>query len=208
LAAPSVPDRFTKALERLGSPEPYVRIGGIYAIEHVMRESADHHADTVEVLVNFVRHRAPHVRSRAGPTRPVIYPHPPLPVEPDTDVVSALDALINRPARHSRERAHLHLHQLHLQGAWLSDGQLQGADLNGVQLQDAHLDGAHLQGADLTNADLRGTDLTGADLRGALLAGAKLHRADLTAVQLHGADLRGTRNARPAVGFNRATTDM
>jgi len=38
-----VTDRFTTALERLGSSELYVRIGGVHALEHVMRDSADHH---------------------------------------------------------------------------------------------------------------------------------------------------------------------
>lgn len=34
-----VTDRFTIALERLGSSELYVRIGGVHALEHVMRDS-------------------------------------------------------------------------------------------------------------------------------------------------------------------------
>jgi hypothetical protein len=170
-----VTDRFTEALVRLGSTEAYVRIGGIYAIEHVMRESANHHGDVVEVLINFVRERVPHVHTSKVPDQPAIYPRPSLPVEPDTDVQIALDALAGRPARPDRERAHLHLHRLHLRGAWLSEARLQGADLNGADLQNAHLDGAQLQGADLTGADLRGADLTGANLQGARLAGARLH---------------------------------
>src|SRR6266498_3926571 len=36
-------ERFSKALERLGSDEPYVRLGGVHALAHVLRDSADHH---------------------------------------------------------------------------------------------------------------------------------------------------------------------
>jgi hypothetical protein len=54
-----VTDRFTIALERLGSSELYVRIGGVHALEHVMRDSADHHDDVIEVLTEFIRDRAP-----------------------------------------------------------------------------------------------------------------------------------------------------
>ena len=59
LWTPQVTDRFTKALERLGSSELYVRIGGVHALEHVMRDSADHHDDVIEVLTEFIRDRAP-----------------------------------------------------------------------------------------------------------------------------------------------------
>jgi hypothetical protein len=122
--------------------------------------------DQLEVLTNFVRECLPHVHASNVPDQPAIYPRTSLPVDPDTDVQIALDALAGRPVRPDRERAHLHLHRLHLQGAWLSEARLQGADLNGANLQDAHLDGAQLQGADLTDADLRGADLTGANLQG------------------------------------------
>jgi hypothetical protein len=54
-----VTDRFTIALERLGSSELYVRIGGVYALEHVMRDSLQHHNDVIEVLTEFIHERAP-----------------------------------------------------------------------------------------------------------------------------------------------------
>lgn len=61
-------ERFSKALERLGSEEPYVRLGGVHALAHVLRESADHHQDVVEVLVAFVRQRAPRVPGQTDVT--------------------------------------------------------------------------------------------------------------------------------------------
>ena len=57
-----VTDRFTVALERLGSTELYVRIGGVHALEHVMRDSPSHHNDVIEVLIQFIRGRVPLVR--------------------------------------------------------------------------------------------------------------------------------------------------
>jgi hypothetical protein len=59
-------ERFSKALERLGSDEPYVRLGGVHALAHLLRDSADHHLDVVEVLVAFVRQRAPRAAGRTG----------------------------------------------------------------------------------------------------------------------------------------------
>jgi hypothetical protein len=52
-----ITDRFTKALEQLGSEHLYVRIGGVHALEHIMRDSADYHHDVIEVLSVFIHDR-------------------------------------------------------------------------------------------------------------------------------------------------------
>ncbi len=75
-----VTDRYTKALERLGSSEMYVRIGGLHALRQVMIDSPEHHDDVVEVLVAFIRDRAP--RRQNAPDSP-IYPMAALPAEPE-----------------------------------------------------------------------------------------------------------------------------
>ena len=48
-------DRYTWAVEQLGSDKLDVRIGGIYALEQVARDSAGHHPEVVELLTAFVR---------------------------------------------------------------------------------------------------------------------------------------------------------
>jgi len=50
-----VTDRYTKAIEQLGSEKLGVRIGGIYALEHVVRDSARDHPTVMEVLTAFIR---------------------------------------------------------------------------------------------------------------------------------------------------------
>ncbi|MGW0747782.1 hypothetical protein ACWD3I_48940, partial [Streptomyces sp. NPDC002817] len=55
-----ITDRFTKALERLGSPEIYVRIGGILALEQIVQDAPEQAAtDAARVLGHFIRHHAP-----------------------------------------------------------------------------------------------------------------------------------------------------
>jgi hypothetical protein len=75
-----VTDRFTVALERLGSTELYVRIGGVHALEHVMRDSAEHHDDVIEVLTAFIRDRAPRRATRCGIRWPARFPTPASPL--------------------------------------------------------------------------------------------------------------------------------
>jgi hypothetical protein len=189
-----VTDRFTIALERLGSTELYVRIGGVHALEHVMRDSAEHHDDVIEVLTEFIRDRAP--RSDRQPDgqawmHPVTGSVPDLPLLPTPDVQAALTALGHRPYR--RQRQPIDLRSLHLTGAQLGDAnlaraRLRNANLTGAWLRNANLTGADLTGANLTGAWLFDANLTGAQLGNANLTGADLTGANLTRAQLQGAD--------------------
>jgi Pentapeptide repeats (8 copies) len=50
-----VTERYTKAIEQLGSDKLDVRIGGIYALERIARDSARDHPTVMEVLAAFIR---------------------------------------------------------------------------------------------------------------------------------------------------------
>ena len=173
-------DRYTKAIEQLGSKELDVRIGGIYALERIARDSAKDHPAVMEVLAAFIRE---HSREQ--------WP-PPDPDNPDQlrltrpDVQAAATVAGRRNAKRDIRPIDLtraDLTRTDLTGAHLP-ARLDGADLTGVhltgaRLNDADLTGAHLNDADLTRARLTGTDLTGAQLDGADLTGARLTGARL-----------------------------
>ncbi len=166
-----ITDRFTKALERLGSPEIYVRIGGILALEQIVQDAPGRTAtDAAHVLGHFIRHRAPRTR---GPDDPGTDP---LPSEPAADVQAALTAL-TRPESRTRvdERERLDLRGLHLAGA-----QLPHADLTHANLAGATLTGANLWEATLARADLSRATLAGANLYGATFERTLLLRTTLT----------------------------
>jgi hypothetical protein len=74
-----VTDRYTKAIEQLGSDKLDVRIGSIYALERVARDSARDHPTVMEVLTassasahaSHGRHQmtaARSLRAQPGPT--------------------------------------------------------------------------------------------------------------------------------------------
>ena len=62
-----VTNRYTKAIEQLGSDKLDVRIGGIYALERVARDSARDHPIVIEVLAAFFRE---HSREQWPPPDP------------------------------------------------------------------------------------------------------------------------------------------
>ena len=50
-----ITDRFTKAIEQLGKESLAVRLGGIYALERIARDSESDHWAVMEILTAFVR---------------------------------------------------------------------------------------------------------------------------------------------------------
>lgn len=50
-----ITDRYSKAIEHLGSQSADIRIGGIYALARIARDSSNDYAMVIEVLTAFVR---------------------------------------------------------------------------------------------------------------------------------------------------------
>src|SRR5664280_2167429 len=61
-------DRYTKAVEQLGSDKIEVRLGGIYALERLMRDSSTDQPTIMEVLTAHIRQHAPRTSDEAKTT--------------------------------------------------------------------------------------------------------------------------------------------
>jgi hypothetical protein len=178
-----VTDRYTKAIEQLGSEKLDVRIGGIYALERIARDSARDHPTVMEVLTAFIRE---HSREQWPLSEHDTDPTPPRTIRPD---VQAVVTVVGRRDR----RRDIRGRRIDLAGAVLIDAHLTSADLTDAILFGADLTGAHLGSADLTGAYLGSANLTGAILFGAILTGANLTSANLTSANLILADLTGAK---------------
>jgi len=164
-----VTDRYSKAIDQLGSDKVDVRIGGIYALERIATDSARDREVIIEVLAAFIRRTAD--RADSLPDH-----------RPQADIKAAMIVIAGR--KHSASLGQFDLKNVDLRGIRLAAVQLTGAVLAG-----AVLDGADLTKANLTDAVLDGADLTKANLTDAVLHGADLTKANLTDAVLHGADL-------------------
>ena len=177
-----VTERYTKAIEQLGSDKLDIRIGGIYALERIANDSARDHPTVTEVLTTFIReHTTSEASLPAGEPDPL--------ARPAADIQAALTVIARRTREHDTR-------QLDLSGVYLSGVDLSGADLAGADLTSAFLLYADLTYADLTDANLSSADLTFANLINANLAGTDLTGADLTEAKrgiafLSGLKLRG-----------------
>jgi len=188
---------YIKAVEQLGSNKLEVRLGGIYALERIARDSEKDHGPIMEVLTAYVRMNAPWyeesqlVLPNAGKFMQAteIYSAPP------PDIQAVLTVIGRRKHTYGKgEERDLHLHHVDLREVYLWRAHLEGvvlirSNLEKVFLREAHLEGAHLNIANLKKAELDKAHLGGAHLEGANLEGAFLYNANLEKAHLEGADL-------------------
>ena len=196
-----VTSRYTAAIEQLGSDKLDVRLGGIYALERIARDSERDHPTVMAVLAAFVREHShdpdAHIIGQpadqgeeggsARRSRPRLRP----------DLQAALTVIGRRNTDHDTDP--IDLSGADLSGASLTRASLLNAVLSDVDLSDANLADADLTGATLIDANLQGADLseasladvfsTDATLSGASLTAADLSDARLTNVNLSGANL-------------------
>jgi uncharacterized protein YjbI with pentapeptide repeats len=209
-----ITDRMTRAIDQLGSDRLEIRLGGIYSLERVMRDSPTDEAAVSQVLAGFVNDYAARHDSTSPPSidRTVM-------LRPPTDVQAALTVIGRRADPAGRGRT-----PIDLAGTNLVRVNLDGASLSGAGFAHANLAAGHLVRTELNGADLRyaylgrgsakgsvpgaiaGVDLPGADLMesrlvhaivtDASLIGACLVRADLTGADLARTNLAGVNLTR------------
>jgi uncharacterized protein YjbI with pentapeptide repeats len=205
-----ITERFNKAIDHLGSDKLDLRLGGIYALERIAKNSNDDRDTIAEILTAFVRQRSPWPPSQPGQYRDDF----PIDHQPElrtraADIQAVLTVLgrggltrqgamrldlaevdLRKAALRGAHLERVDLSRAHLERAFLIGAHLEGANLYGAHLE-GNLRGAQLQGASLLRAHLEGADLRGAHLEGAQLITAQLEGANLYGAQLEGAILSG-----------------
>ncbi len=186
-----ITERFTKAIEQLGDNKLDVRLGGIYTLERIARDSADDHRTIMEVLTAFLREH-----SREATQAQVSATQKDAGRRLRTDLQAVATVLGRRRREYEGERDQLDLGGVHLEGADLGGARLERAILRGAHLEEANLVGAHLERAFLMGAHLEGAFLMGAHLERANLVGVHLEEANLVGTHLEEAFLQGARLER------------
>lgn len=197
-------ERIQKGVEMIGSPVLAVRLGGIYALDHLAQEYPnEHHVQVMHVLCAFVRNPF-HDHSASQP-----------------DVRDAVKAIggrnrdrirIEEASKYVPDLSYANLRNLEIINLNFSSGNFEGADLSGSDIEISNLSFANLDKAILHGATLYGTNLerasvnradlsavegavanfTNASLRRADLSHANMQGAEFRHAELEGADLTGT----------------
>jgi Pentapeptide repeats (8 copies) len=197
-----ITERFTRAVEQLGSDKLEVRLGGIYGLERIARDSERDHWPIMEVLTSYIRGRASwppkgdqplegKQEAESNQLRPKLA----------IDIQAVLTVLGRRNRTFEQEGQWLSLERtdlrradlqhLHLEWAQLGEAHLEEAIFGQVHLERAGLAGAHLERAWLiAGTHLEGAGLIGAHLKDCWLIAAYLEGADFLDADLEGADFR------------------
>jgi uncharacterized protein YjbI with pentapeptide repeats len=172
-----ITERFTRAvdqlgaIDQLGNPAIEIRLGGIYALERISKESEDDYWPIIEILIAYVRKNS---SFQVAANKKVMRLSMDIQanestIEEATKVSLDIQAILTVIGRRKHS---------------FNDGEDIPLNLRGICLQGVNLEGAHLEGADLRDAHLEGADLSEAHLEEALLSEAHLERADLRVVHL------------------------
>jgi uncharacterized protein YjbI with pentapeptide repeats len=196
-----ITERFTRAVEQFGSERLEIRLGGIYALERVARDSKPDHLPIMEMLTAFVRKECHWSRKQTPEADWDGVNWPPI----RQDIQAVIDVIGRRKQEHEPDDVMLDLSHCDLRGARLSRAGLSRVNLRESNLARVEMLDVSMPGTDLTDAILIGAsimpgkfqdqpgyrrpNLNGAILRGARCRGAFIFHCDLVGAYLSGADL-------------------
>ncbi|CCI38594.1 pentapeptide repeat-containing protein [Microcystis aeruginosa] len=201
-----ITERFSKAVEQIGSGKEEVVIGGIYSLERIAKDSPKDQWTIMEVLTSYIRKNSPipsnieqlepEERQKALEKLPSVS----IPVQAALTVIGRRKVENDQAGDNLAETtdsnkikildlSRTNLREANLILANLNRANLNGANLNRANLNRANLNRANLNGAELYRAYLNGANLKGANLNEANLIGANLNEANLIGANLNGAIL-------------------
>jgi uncharacterized protein YjbI with pentapeptide repeats/uncharacterized membrane protein YdcZ (DUF606 family) len=172
-----ITDRFSRAIDQLGSEKLEIRLGGAYALERIAKDSARDYWPVMSTLAAFVREHAP---VKAPGTQQGD-------VAPARADVLAVASVFSR--RDRRERFGLLLPRTDLSGMCLSGACLENSTVAHSDLTKCTLEGATCPNADFTKATLRSAEMSNADLSGGRFIAANLEHATVLRSKLCGSQL-------------------
>jgi hypothetical protein len=156
-----------------------VRLGAIYALEHIAFDSSRDHWTIMEVLTAYVRQNAP--KPSQVPTKEEN--EKAIAKGPATEIQAILTVLGRRRRSRRREQSFLDLGR--------SD--LRGASLAWAHVERASFDGAHVEGARFSQAPVEGATYVGAHVKGASFDAAHVEGATFVGAHVEGATFGGRR---------------
>lgn len=206
-AKSQVTERFSKAIGYLESENPVTRLGGIYTLEGIARESPDEwHWQIMQILTTYIRRESPWEENESEDRKPVSS-------APREDIQTILRVLGRRNRESETENQRLDLSGTDLRGyklmsnyahferadfsksylgnANLSEGHFQEAVFNRACLTDANLVLANMQKAKFINANLENADISETDLSQANLTNANIKEALMTGTILENTLIEG-----------------
>ncbi|MCA8834408.1 MAG: pentapeptide repeat-containing protein [Proteobacteria bacterium] len=172
-----ITDRINKAVENLGKskndiPVIEVRIGALYALERIAKDSERDHVQIVEIFCAYIR------TNSSNDDKKIIK-------NPLRDDIQEALTIIGRRETWSKGKSRLEIERiqgmrLNFFNCYLKEAELYFANLSHANFYKANLQDAWLNGVDLSRARLIDADITDADLTDAKTSGAHAQNGDFS----------------------------
>jgi len=149
-------DRFSKAVDQLGNENSLsVRVGGIYALQHIGQDATDTLLYTVhDVLTNFIRQPPYPSLSKEEKEHAKKFPIR------SHDVTAALEVLQLIKEKHPLIIKRAVLSYMYLEYAQLNHFDFEGSDFSYSNLINAHLSGGNFSGCNFTGTHFEAANFT------------------------------------------------
>ena len=198
-----ITERFTRAIDQLGSDKMEIRLGAIYALERIAKESPKDHWPIMEILSAYVRDNS---KIKYDKDRNQ------LPCENiSTDIQAIMTVIGRRLKKNENSNNYLDFREVNLKGVDLecanlintnfSISNLEGGNFFNADLTKVRFYKSNLYHANLSMANLTETHLGAANLKCADLCNANLEKANLMICNLDGAILNKT-NLKDIIGWS------
>jgi len=169
-----ITDRFNKAVTNLGNQDLAVRLGGLYSLDQILKDSPEDYQTILEVLSAYIRQKGKTEEAKDADgelnsnTKLIIVRGKLLP-----DVEVAVTIIGKRPYSVDRDNVRINL----------SESSLTLADFRGLNFAQTDFERSELYQTDFTEADFAGANFKGAKIDHAKFENAK----NLTSEQLESA---------------------
>ncbi|MBD2094193.1 pentapeptide repeat-containing protein [Trichocoleus sp. FACHB-591] len=152
-----ITERFTKAIEQLGSNNTSIRLGGIYALAQISKELPDkYHWTIIEILAAFVRDNSTLFYSSAELLSKFKIEDPTTRLERRENISIDIQAALTVIGRRDYKQDPIDPTKIDL-----SKAHLKGADLSSCYLENVSFAGSNLEGVSLCKTNLEEADFRG-----------------------------------------------
>ena len=189
-------------VQHLGHESESVRLGAIYGLERLAKESKDWGEPWAPKIAEIL---CAHIRITTTTNE-----YPGNNKDRPSNEIDAVLRVLTQGEDNPFDSSQFDLGEANLKGADLVRANLKEANLATTNLREADLTGANLKGAELGEADLTDAYLTRANLKEASLISTDLVRTNLTEANLHGVSRLANAGERWAdfIGCTFSSTDL
>jgi uncharacterized protein YjbI with pentapeptide repeats len=163
-----ITERYSKAIEQLGSETLYVQLGAIYSLERIARDSDKDYWNIIEILTTYIREEYPKSCS--------------LTVEATLKVIKRMNSSYGLDEWVPVDFSNVKLEKI----------DFSRAKLNGANFEGANLTNANFEEADLTDVNFKRANLNGANFKKANLQNVNFTRTSIYSNDFSFANLKNT----------------